>query len=382
MPHLEVDVKKKQVRVECEALNVEMPLEFFCCVTGTNEHESVLRSAVKPSHLHLALLMIGLKPGEPVHYSTSAKKWFPPSGPPVQISVEYERDGKTVHYPGYRLMRDVKTKKEAPPFTWVFAGSRIMEDNHYAADVTGYLVSVVNFDLAVLDVPKLASSANETLEWEYNKDLVPKTGTKVWMILEPAGAAAGAAAPAGKPVEKGQAPADSPAGEAVAKLTVDGMGRVQLDDAPVELAMLTERLKRMSERRPVKVRLSADDAADKQVVSRVKEAAAAAGVAVDDVAPPRGAAEAVKQAAVTGRMSDVEIDEAKVKDLRDRWEKVVAPHAAALREAAQAHYEVISALRREQQRLIDEADRIQRTIDQLEKEYQGMTTPRPEGAGS
>src|SRR5690348_755269 len=66
MPHLEVDVKKKQVRVECEALNVEMPLEFFCCVTGTNEHESVLRSAVKPSHLHLALLMIGLKPGEPV----------------------------------------------------------------------------------------------------------------------------------------------------------------------------------------------------------------------------------------------------------------------------------------------------------------------------
>ena len=39
------------------------------------------------------------------------------------------------------------------------------------------------------------------------------------------------------------------------------------------------------------------------------------------------------------------------------------------------------AFRREQQRLIDEADRIQRTIDELEKKYQDMTTPRPEPVG-
>ena len=50
---------------------------------------------------------------------------------------------------------------------------------------------------------------------------------------------------------------------------------------------------------------------------------------------------------------------------------------AALREAAQAHYDVVNAMRREQQRLIDEADRIQRKIDELEKSYQDMTTPRP-----
>ena len=50
----------------------------------------------------------------------------------------------------------------------------------------------------------------------------------------------------------------------------------------------------------------------------------------------------------------------------------------ALREAAQAQYDVIRELRREQQRLIDEADRIQRLIDELERKYQDMTTPRPE----
>ena len=72
-------------------------------------------------------------------------------------------------------MRSVKGKKEPPSFSWVFDGSRVMPDGVYAADVTGYLVSVVNFDLTTIDIPQLASNANETLEWEYNPDLVPKT---------------------------------------------------------------------------------------------------------------------------------------------------------------------------------------------------------------
>src|SRR5207249_11855919 len=78
------------------------------------------------------------------------------------------------------------------------------------------------------------------------------------------------------------------------------------------------------------------------------------------------------------RLSDVQIDQAKIKSLRQKWEQMVAPKNKALREAAQAHYEVINALRKEQNRLIDEADRVQRVIDQLQKEYQDMTTPRPE----
>jgi hypothetical protein len=76
-------------------------------------------------------------------------------------------------------------------------------------------------------------------------------------------------------------------------------------------------------------------------------------------------------------LTDVTIDQAHVDQLRARWEQSVKPHARALREAAQTQYEVLAQLRREQQRLIDEADRIQRLIDELERDYQEMTTPRP-----
>jgi hypothetical protein len=68
-----VDAKQKQVRVDCEVIGCTAPLEFFCVVSGTSEHESILRTKAKPSNIHLALLMLGLQPGEPVKYSETAK---------------------------------------------------------------------------------------------------------------------------------------------------------------------------------------------------------------------------------------------------------------------------------------------------------------------
>src|SRR5687767_3537095 len=93
LPHLEFSAKTKQIRVECETLGVDTPLEFFAVVQNGPEHEAVVRSKVKPSDLHTALLAVGLKPGSPVSYSKAANKWIPPHGPPLQITMEYEKDG-------------------------------------------------------------------------------------------------------------------------------------------------------------------------------------------------------------------------------------------------------------------------------------------------
>jgi hypothetical protein len=300
LPFLTFDTRTKQIRVECETLGVEAPLEFFAVVNNGPEHEAVVRSKVKPSDLHTSLLALGLKPGAPVTYSKAADKWLPPHGPPLHIYMEYLKDGKLLSEPANRWMRDIRTKKIMPRTTWIFAGSRVMPDGNYAADSTGYLVSVVNFDMTVIDIPELASANNETLEWERNPEAVPKAGTKVTMVIEPAGK------------EATSGPATQPA----APPKPDGL------DANVP-------------------------------------------------ASPRSSVE------TGGGVSDVKLDEALLARATQKWEAVVAPKAAALREAAQAHYDTINALRREQQRLIDEADRVQRAIDTLEKRYQDMTTPSP-----
>ena len=366
-PHIEVDARNKQVRVACEALRVEAPLEFFCCVAGTNEHEAVLRSAVKPSHLHAALLMIGLEPGEPVRYSEAAKRWIPPHGPPLRISVEFEKDGKKVSLPAYKLMRSVKTKQPMPALTWIFAGSRVMDDGNYAADVTGYLVSIVNFDLTVIDVPALASNANEMLEWETNLAEVPAAGAAVTMVIEPAGQEV---APPPPPQQAGAAaPIDVP----VIKV---GRGELSLDDRPMSVAELDAALATLKKEGRARVRIAAAEDAPPLLVETVRRIAAKNAL---EVVEAEAIVPAQQQARGGGGGAAVTVDPQKLDDLRARWDKAVKPHAAALREAAQTQYDVIAELRREQQRLIDEADRIQRVIDELEREYQEMTAPRPAG---
>jgi hypothetical protein len=186
-PHVQIDPMRKQIRVECQAVNVKAPLEFFCVLRGGPEHETVLRTQIKPSAIHFGLLALGLAPGDPAHYVQATNTWFPPTGPGLKIDCEFEKDGTKVVVPAYRMMRSVKNKQEMPPLIWVFDGSRVMPDGMYAADITGYVVSIVNFDLTMIDVPELASNANETLEWEYNPDVCPPKGAKVTMIIEPAG---------------------------------------------------------------------------------------------------------------------------------------------------------------------------------------------------
>src|SRR5215471_12051991 len=65
LPHIEFSAKTKQIKIECEMLACNAPLEFFCCVKGTNDYESMIRSEVKPSDLHTALLAVGMQPGQP-----------------------------------------------------------------------------------------------------------------------------------------------------------------------------------------------------------------------------------------------------------------------------------------------------------------------------
>lgn len=200
--NVEIDLKNKQIRVQCEALNAHMPLEFFCVLRGTQEHETVLRTDARPSTIHFGLLALGVKPGEPAHFVQATQMWFPPTGQPVKITCRYLLNGHAMDVPAYRLMRSVKTKQEMPPMTWVFDGSRLLPDGRYAADLTGYVVSIVNFDLTMIDVPELASNANETLEWEYNPDLVPPKGTPVTMIIEPAPEVVATQPSQGKPADQ------------------------------------------------------------------------------------------------------------------------------------------------------------------------------------
>jgi hypothetical protein len=189
LPHIELDLKRKCVRLECEAVNAQSPLEYFICAAGGAEHETVLRTRAKASNLHLALLLIGLNPGHPAQRAEASKDHKPhaPAGPRLRLTCEFIKDGKAVSLPADRLMRRIKDKRPIGPINWIFTGSQLLADGGYAADVTGHIVTAVNFPFSVIDVAELRSSANESLEWEVDPAAVPERNATVWLIIEAAG---------------------------------------------------------------------------------------------------------------------------------------------------------------------------------------------------
>lgn len=286
LPGVRIDRVEKNIKVDCEILAVDMPLEFYLVAKGGPDHESVLRTSAKPSSIHAGLITLGLEPGSPARYSETTRTTTAPFGPPLRLRVEWtDADGKLHSKPAEALIRSIKDKKPMPEGVFIFTGSRQREDGAYLADLAGYVVSIVNFDITPIDVPRVASSANETLEWEYNADIGLKRGDPVTLIIEPVG-------------------------DVQPKL--DGE---ENEDVPSDVGETIEK-----------------QDAESQI----------------DIAA-----------------------------LRDLWRTEVIPHADELKSAAATHYKVISELRKRQQALIEEADQLQRLIDELEREYQNLTTPRP-----
>lgn len=186
LPHIQVDVAHREIRIDCQAVKATYPLEFVAVRTNTNEYEALVRTDARASDLHLALLMLGLQPGAPLHYDAATKTWLPPTGPLLDIHFAYTKDGKPIEVPARAWMRDVNTHQPPADYTWCFAGSQILPNGSYAADATGSLVGLINNPVSVIDVPALRSRALEARQWERNPDTMPPTGTAVTMIITPA----------------------------------------------------------------------------------------------------------------------------------------------------------------------------------------------------
>jgi hypothetical protein len=94
-------------------------------------------------------------------------------------------------------------------------------------------------------------------------------------------------------------------------------------------------------------------------------------------APPPSPQPAAASTATVPTTAAVHLDQAKLDQLRQRWKETVQLSAGPLRKAAEEHYAIIRDLQSEQQRLISEADRVARLIDELQRQYNELTTPRP-----
>lgn len=193
-PHVRIDRGARIVEFDASVpIDCHQPstpnvyLELVCCTPDTREHEVLAVTAAKPSHIHAALLMLGLEPGAPASW-TKGPDGGPlahdPTGP--RVGVEILLDGKP-HQLSEWIVNAI-TREPWPTGDFVFAGSVFVKrqgEERYDADWSGTLIGLTTFGTEVLAWPKVISPEAGVDEpvWIANTATVPAVNTPIVVRL-------------------------------------------------------------------------------------------------------------------------------------------------------------------------------------------------------
>jgi hypothetical protein len=209
-PGVTLNLKERCLDVESTVCLHRGTLELVACTKGTKEHESIVVMEAKAMHVHVALLLLGAKPGNPAmqrRISEEDERWIdiPPRGEPVDVYlVVTNQEGVAVERPirDFIAPSDIEYETPAsgnestnfPTHTFVFAGSQLWGkgpgERKYLCDESGNAISISTFGDELLCLPGFYSQDNGALMWQVNPEGLPAVGSKVTLRLRPHVAAA------------------------------------------------------------------------------------------------------------------------------------------------------------------------------------------------
>ena len=167
---------------------------------GGRDHESLVSTRARASHIHAGLLLLGLEPGEPgtwdESYDENAERWTstptPPEGPGVAIELRWAdpATGEEHTAEPRDWIRNIDTDEAFPDGVWRFAGSLFVirqGRERYDADFTGTIVGLCQFGSEVLgfEQPFHHDQAYEHPIWFARNEAVPPFGTEIRVRLVP-----------------------------------------------------------------------------------------------------------------------------------------------------------------------------------------------------
>ena len=182
----EISIDKRQKGISFPAkVNMDKGLlEYLLVRDGGKTHESLLRTAVAPIDLQVALLLVGLE-GADEHQAAQGDPGKP-GGERVEISLTYpDAAGKAISVgPQAWIARKTGEKlAQADKFSWVFTGSMI-RDQRFLAQAEGSIIAVYHDPVALVD--NTSAGAESDLHWFVNEKSVPRVGTPVTVTIRAA----------------------------------------------------------------------------------------------------------------------------------------------------------------------------------------------------
>jgi hypothetical protein len=221
-PHIRADLATRIIEIDgivpLDCHDPKTPrvyLEQMICAPDSKEHESLVMTRAKPSHLHAALLAISLTPGFPGSFKPDPDHKgkllaVPATGDAVRITITCtspapsgtSADAAGIPRPITTPITDwvvnantgarfADASRNDDPTGFVFSGSRMVARQGrelYDADGTGTIVGLTSFGSEVISWRQTISPDSWIDEpvWICDTSRVPKMGTPVIVRIEPA----------------------------------------------------------------------------------------------------------------------------------------------------------------------------------------------------
>lgn len=173
-----VDTKERTVTFPAKVNLTQGVLEVLICTEYGKTHESLLSTRVKPLHLNVALLMLGLEGGHAVKYQGDPAK---PEGSPVEIGYKVKDDGKERLIRAEDWVYNTHAKRPMLRTHWVYVGS-VLTPEGFMAQREGQIVTTFHDPFALIDNP-LPGGGDDTV-YVVNTKAVPPAGTPVTVVLK------------------------------------------------------------------------------------------------------------------------------------------------------------------------------------------------------
>ncbi|MFQ3671265.1 MAG: YdjY domain-containing protein [Verrucomicrobiia bacterium] len=171
-----IDANTRSITIPVEVNMNQGPVEYLLVADGGKLHESILRTAAQPLHLHLAMILLGFpeKPLPPPQPPPGQRPGL--FGVPIEITVRFPN---TDPLPASNLIH----KTEGLPFhgqPWIYNGSRLQGDLFLAQANRSIIALMEDFDALVntRDIDRI----NDKI-WRPHPTTVPPLGTAAELTL-------------------------------------------------------------------------------------------------------------------------------------------------------------------------------------------------------
>ncbi|MAF13138.1 hypothetical protein CMK11_22015 [Candidatus Poribacteria bacterium] len=173
-----VDQNRRELRMSGKVLAASRIIEYLATTPLGKVHETILALDAEPIHLQVAMLGLGLQYENNLRSQGDPRT---PKGDPVEIWVEWDRNGETERRRAEELVYNDDEGRAMQQTPWVFTGSR-MQGSLFMAEATQSLIATYRDHDAILNHP-LPSGAGQSLR--ANLAVLPPKGTPVTVTIRP-----------------------------------------------------------------------------------------------------------------------------------------------------------------------------------------------------